>query len=442
MLAGNNEDLIADVDLSTPLNDRPFNPWRTPKSDNVRLIIEEVIGMLQAYEEHFGLRKRKRKPADQETFEQAVSAVLCDVMYHHLLGEQGGVAITRSNTILGRRSRYRPSAYSKKLPAILDLMSAPEMAFITQAMGHQEYFSAARRTVIAPGRRTLDRIQTHNIKLSDFCLADHREVVFLRREKDDFWDDGGNLEYDDTADTVKYRDQLRQINQWLSEGNIDFGELSGTTRNQRVDPFDTHLRRIFTQGRFDSGGRLFGGFWQQLSKRDRFETVFIDEEEIVELDFGQMTPRILYGWAQATPAGEDLYQIAGFEEHRAGVKQVFNAMVFSTKRLSRMPQGVRKSFLKEHSVEQVMRQIEKVHAPISEYFFVGAGHGAQFIESNILVDVLLELKELGVTALPIHDAILVPKSKVVTARSTMLETFRRHTGIEGVVSIEEGEALG
>ncbi|ERP87259.1 hypothetical protein Q669_10870 [Labrenzia sp. C1B10] len=442
MKANQQREVEADTVLSVQLNDRPFNPWRTPKSDNVRLVIEEIIGMLQAYEEHFGLRQRKRKPTDQETFEQAVSAVLCDVMYHHLLGEPGGVAITRSNTVLGRKSRYRPSAYNKKLPAILDLMAAPEMAFITQEMGHQEHFSAARRTVIAAGSRTVDRIKANGIKLSDFCLADQREVVFLRREKDDFWDDGGNMEYDDTADTVKFREQLRQINQWLSAGNIDFGELSDTTRDRRVDPFDTHLRRIFTQGRFVSGGRLFGGFWQQLSKRDRFETVFIDEEEIVELDFGQMTPRILYGWAEVKPAGEDLYQVPGFEEHRAGIKQLFNAMVFSTKRLSRMPQGVRKSFLKEHSVEQVMRQIEKVHAPIAGYFFVGAGHGAQFIESNILVDVLLELKELGVTALPIHDAILVPRSKVATARSTMLEAFRRHTGIEGVVSVAEGEALG
>ena len=438
MKAYQQQEVEANTLISEQLNDRPFNPWRTPKSDNVRLVIEEIIGMLQAYEEHFGLRQRKRKPTDQETFEQAVSAVLCDVMYHHLLGEPGGVAITRSNTILGRKSRYRPSAYSKKLPATLDLMAAPEMAFITQEMGHQEYFSAARRTVIVAGRRTVDRIKAHDIKLTDFGISDVREAIVLKRAKEDFWDDGGVLEYEDTVESMSLRAQMKEINDWLSEAEVDFGELQDASRDQGVDPFDTHLRRIFTQGSFESGGRLFGGFWQQLSKKDRFDALFIDEEEAVELDFGQITPRILYSFAATQPTADDMYDIPGFEEHRAGIKQVMNAMIFTTKPLTRMPKGVRKSFQKDHSVKEVMSQIEAKHSAISNYFFVGAGHKAQRIESDIIVDVLLALKSLGVTALPIHDAILVGRSKSEPARATMLEVFKRHTGHQGVVTVEEG----
>ena len=51
---------------------------------------------------------------------------------------------------------------------------------------------------------------------------------------------------------------------------------------------DRSLRRIFTKGCFDHGGRLFGGFWQELSKTARFDGLVINDEDIVELDYGQM----------------------------------------------------------------------------------------------------------------------------------------------------------
>jgi hypothetical protein len=59
-----------------------------------------------------------------------------------------------------------------------------------------------------------------------------------------------------------------------------------------------------------------------------------------------------------------------------------------------------------------------------------------FIESEILVDVLLRLIDVGVTALPVHDAIIVPESKAAMAKETMLSVFRARTGVEGVVEEE------
>jgi len=41
---------------------------------------------------------------------------------------------------------------------------------------------------------------------------------------------------------------------------------------------------VFTQGRFGSGGRLYGGFWQHLRKETRLKGLFINREEVVELD--------------------------------------------------------------------------------------------------------------------------------------------------------------
>jgi len=64
----------------------------------------------------------------------------------------------------------------------------------------------------------------------------------------------------------------------------------------------------------------------------------------VALDYGQMNPRIIYGMCKAQPPEEDIYDVPGFEGHRNGIKKVMNAMMFSTKPLSRVPEGVWKEF--------------------------------------------------------------------------------------------------
>jgi hypothetical protein len=46
------------------------------------------------------------------------------------------------------------------------------------------------------------------------------------------------------------------------------------------------------------------------------------------------------------------------------------------------------------------------------------------------VSVLLDLKAEGITALPIHDAVAVPKSQVEAVRKIMADHFRSIVGIE------------
>jgi hypothetical protein len=71
-------------------------------------------------------------PKDQDTFNLTVDAILSDLMHHHLVEHLGEIYVTRSNKVLGMNSRYRPRAYSKMFPYILDLMAKPEMAFVVQ----------------------------------------------------------------------------------------------------------------------------------------------------------------------------------------------------------------------------------------------------------------------------------------------------------------------
>ena len=95
------------------------------------------------------------------------------------------------------------------------------------------------------------------------------------------------MEYKDTSETQRYREEMGAINSWLANAEINFDE-SVIENGKLVDWNERRLRRVFTRRRFDCGGRLFGGFWQSLAKKERREGVEIQNEKAVELDYGQM----------------------------------------------------------------------------------------------------------------------------------------------------------
>ena len=202
------------------------------------------------------------------------------------------------------------------------------------------------------------------------------------------------------------------------------------------DIHDRRLRRVFTQRRFDSGGRLFGGFWQRLGKHERRQGLQIDGEKAVELDYGQIGPRILYGMAGHQPSTNDLYLIGGYQQHRDGIKRVMSAMMFNSARRRQFPRETKSLFRRRDKIGEVIEAIEANHPLIKDLFHHGIGHDAQFTESQVLVEVLLTLKAQGVIALPIHDAVMVPSSKVSVTKDIMLSVFQSHTGVEGIVTVE------
>jgi hypothetical protein len=172
------------------------------------------------------------------------------------------------------------------------------------------------------------------------------------------------------------------------------------------------------------------------SKVDLFVRRVLDSERSDTSHAGQMVPRVLYGLAGVEPEFDDAYVVPGLEDYRDGVKMVFNSMLHSQKTLTRKPQGSAKLLPKWMTIEQITEKIIHFHEPVAHIFYASKGLYLSFKESTILVDVLVELLSQGVTALPIHDAIIVREDHKNIARSVMLEVFKKVTGIEGLVKIE------
>ena len=100
-----------------------------------------------------------------------------------------------------------------------------------------------------------------------------------------------------------------------------------------------------------------------------------------------------------------------------------------------MPKGVRKHLPSHTNIRDILAAIESKHPTI--YPLMTSGIGMQLFrkESDILVDVLITLKAQEITALPIHDAVVVRDDQSGKARVVMQKVFKEHTGITPDVTL-------
>ena len=70
---------------------------------------------------------------------------------------------------------------------------------------------------------------------------------------------------------------------------------------------------------------------------------------------------------------------------------------------------------------------------IRTYLGTDAGPELQFYESEIITAVTHSLLGLGIVALPVHDAVIVPRSRADQAKGVMIDVFDQVCGGEAVV---------
>src|SRR4051794_12017892 len=126
--------------------DKGFNPWRVPASPQMAAVVHSALRDLDQYERIYAPRQRRRRAADQASYESIVTALICDLAYQHLTGRKGGIFVTRSRTILASRSRYKPPVLTTTFPDVLDALASPQVALARQSKGQVGHGIGEKRT--------------------------------------------------------------------------------------------------------------------------------------------------------------------------------------------------------------------------------------------------------------------------------------------------------
>lgn len=407
--------------------DRFFNPQRKAKSASAKALIADVIHQLQSHESHDQLRKRSRKKRDLEIFQRQIEAIICEAIHRYLTGANKRIAISLSNRYLARKDA-ESNILNNTISQNLKNLSAPVMAFLELQAGDR---NEGQVTTFWAGKRLITRIKERQIGYQDIMLEQSKNVIELRDKKPAGTTKGKLIRYEETPLTRQYRDEMEQINAFLREADICY------QGNKDIDDSRVELKRIFNNGSFEEGGRLYGGFWISM-KSDDLKEVTIDDEWVVALDYGQMAVRLAYSLAKAPIHFDDGYLIPNWEKARELTKKLVNVMLNSTSSDEwTVPKKLQKLYPHREKIERhLITDIRTFHKPISMLFGKPNGMKFMFLESEILIDVLMELNGLGIVALPIHDGLLVKPSQQEAAKKVMLKVFNKYTNIDATVAIE------
>ncbi|MGO4728089.1 MULTISPECIES: hypothetical protein [unclassified Inquilinus] len=337
---------------------RNWQPFRLPITAPSRALADSIIAEIEAEEGRHCLRKRRRKGRDRPAFERTVAAIIADLAYRLLEIEHApddavlpGVRLSLDTSKLGRKpGRYAPRFLGKTLPETLDVMARPKVGdghgvgLVTIDKGEWSGSQAAgKRTIVRPTRALAERLAEADLQFPDWGLCPDQEIVLLRAPDLSFWESGTLVDYPDTDDTQRLRDEMRRINSHLDRADITV--LKDDSELARINPALRRIQRVFNRSSFEFGGRLGGPyFWASMRRAER-QAIRIDGHPTVTLDYSSMGTRLLYARAGVLPPSGDLYLLDGFgPAHREGVKKFASATLFKTGRPDKMTMGLRPLF--------------------------------------------------------------------------------------------------
>lgn len=384
------------------------------------------------------VRKRARRGVDAANHAALVTALAANLALAVVMGHSPPLVAVPLRKPERKRTRYEPSGF-RQLSTVVELLAEAGVVELSKSK------TRGKVSTIEPVPDLVAEIVgLEGLSLDAFGRADGEETIILARTSVDLFTqerESELVDYDDTPETRRFREEMRRINAHLALAEVGYVGPPRDENGRLLDPSTRarFLHRTFNipaprhkgnerlppvtdeEKRFDRGGRLYhrGIFWQQLG-RDLRRYVRIDGEETVYLDFASMYLRLALLSVGVEPPAGDLYRtIAGIEteEHRDGIKKVLNAMLFREGDLGRLPRGTR-DLLPEclRSAGAVSEAIRSAFPALASVFGTTKGFELTFTESQILVAALLRLNEKGITALPIHDGMMVPRSRADEAK--------------------------
>lgn len=390
-----------------------FDDWLIAGGARLAGLAEHIFGQLQPSLIEPGRKHR----ADAEDRQLLCAATLVANLAVVALSSARyvGLAVPLENA---KRSRYDRKAYSADvLRSVIEAASTVDMVTVDEAIFKE------RRTVVTPTSRFIELLTAFGVASADIGHLKGRETIEL-------WERDANghhkrlVDYHDTEETDRLRGEMAAINNMLNDADIRF---DGRT----VEPI--HLVRKFSsqqkegQRGFDRHGRLYNGFWEDLRKEDR-HLLSIDGEPVADLDFSAMFIRLAYCRQGVEPPPGDLYAIPDLEDCRPVVKRLMVSLFFRNSPARRLPADTKDKLPEGWTMDSFKAAASRLHPAIVPLFDTNVGFELMAMESEILVGILLELGSMGIAALPMHDGIMVPRSRKGVATETMKAISRTKAG--------------
>lgn len=314
------------------------------------------------------------------------------------------VSYSRAARHYAAPGRYRNALYTfRRVPPQMDHLEAEGLILHDRrAPGARGWQSAAQATPEL--RQTVAEIVG-----GDWKLRRPGEVILLRDRH------GHLIDYCETRAVGRMRQRIERFNEAIMGAGLD-------------PSIAAPLCRIFNRN-MKRGGRFYamGMSWQNIKAEAR-KRLTIGGEPVVELDYRNLHPAILYAEVGVTmPA--DCYTIDGWPRKlvKVGVLTLINAPTIHKARHA-IAHSPRMAEMVEPGSQEALRKadaliaaIKLLHRSIAGAFHSDAGARLMQIDAAIAEAVMKIMLVQGIVILPIHDSFLVPASQSDRLEEAMLE---------------------
>ena len=361
-------------------------------------------------------RERKRTASAQKHFEHAIERLLTELWLGTFIHPEYEAGIHRRSNWYSETPQYRDPnlTYPQAIAAYDGMVATDFIRVVRDGYFDRDTGKSDVTKVIATDKllQVLEGLDGNPFKEVKPDLD--KECILLRDRID-----GQRVlvSYENNKTTNEMRENLITINKCLARHwpdlritNDDYTQLQERLRlDEDKSPIDFSKRiltRIFSNGRFDNGGRFYRAWWHNVPSEYR-KYITIDSKRTCEYDYSQLNPHMVYFRKRAKMGDEDAYGRVFDGEHRDLVKEAFNAMIQASTELTHKP---RKLDLSEVDLDwaSLKQAILDAHKPIADVFFHGHGNELQYTDSCIAEKVMLQfIKSDDAPVLPVHDSFIM-----------------------------------
>ncbi|MDI7860957.1 hypothetical protein MRS76_03225 [Rhizobiaceae bacterium n13] len=379
-----------------------------------------------------GIPGRKRRDATLRR-RQVISNVLANLVDLRMTpGRQPGARLAVA-TAKKKPTRYDRADYPQRILA--DTLLAMEEV---GAIHRHDYTFKRHLTTVEPTADFQRAIMLSPSSLADIGRGVGAETIWLAARSGERPRHGQPMtkvlvSYRDTSDSCRYRAEVETINAYLRAADITFDGRPQVP---------VSLRRGFTlrspheTPEFNLGGRLFGGFWMNISSRERYR-LGLRGEPVADLDYSAMFARLAYLRAGQVPPNTDPYEIPGLEAHRTGAKVAMLSLLSRSSDMKQLTPELRAALPEGWTAKHLREAAARFHPRIAQLFGTDVGIDLMFAESQLLVRLLLELAAADIPALPMHDGLMVPVTETERVAHMMRNASVKAFGVS--IPVKEKE---
>ncbi len=246
----------------------------------------------------------KGLPGQEKLNKRHIKVIVLDLYVSYTEDPSRWVRFYRNEAMYRAKTRYNKLHISKKTIRIVDALF--DQGYVEQVKGiygrirGNSYMSRMRaKPALMDLLEKAHTVQPHMVD-----LAPDTETIILR-SLDPKTGGKTDIGYTDTPATIRMRKDLVAYNNLLRRTSIDIinyptnGVVTGKRKvgkkRKRIhlNRRKKFVRRVFSNGLFDDGGRFYGGWWQSIPKEWRAKTR-IDGLPTIEMDYSGLHIVLLY----------------------------------------------------------------------------------------------------------------------------------------------------